>query len=76
MAADPPPAPVPDTPTPPPPPAAGLVGRVIGTDDATPLEYWVAIGDDQFLQLDDVVATDRVLPDGRKVELYGMVEQV
>ena len=51
-------------------------GRVIGTDDATPLEYWVAIADDQFLQLDDVVATDRVLPDGQRVELYGMVEQV
>ena len=54
----------------------GPAGRVIGTDDATPLEYWVAIADDQFLQLDDVVATDRVLPDGQRVELYGMVEQV
>lgn len=56
--------------------SARPAGRVIGTDDATPLEYWVAIGDDQFLQLDDVVATDRVLPDGRRVELFGMVEQV
>jgi DNA helicase HerA-like ATPase len=52
------------------------VGRVIGTEDSTPLEYWVAIGDDGFLQLDDVVATDRVLPDGQRVELFGMVEQV
>lgn len=54
----------------------GPVGRVIGTDDATPLEYWVAIADDQFLQLDDVVATDRTLPDGQTVEMFGMVEQV
>ena len=52
------------------------VGRVIGTEDSTPLEYWVAIGDDEFLQLDDVVATDRILPDGQRVELFGMVEQV
>jgi uncharacterized protein len=52
------------------------VGRVIGTEDATPLEYWVGIADDQFLQLDDVVALDRTLPDGQRVELYGMVEQV
>jgi hypothetical protein len=61
-------------PTPPAP--AGIVGRVIGTEDATPLEYWVGIADDQFLQLDDVVALDRTLPDGQRVELYGMVEQV
>jgi len=61
-------------PTPPAP--AGTVGRVIGTEDATPLEYWVGIADDQFLQLDDVVALDRTLPDGQRVELYGMVEQV
>jgi len=59
------------------PPAGGPpVGRVIGTEDATPLEYWVGLADDQFLQLDDVVALERVLPDGQRVELYGMVEQV
>lgn len=58
------------------PASPGTVGRVIGTEDATPLEYWVGIADDQFLQLDDVVALDRTLPDGQRVELYGMVEQV
>jgi DNA helicase HerA-like ATPase len=52
------------------------VGLVIGTEDATPLEYWVAVAEDQYLQLDDVVALERTLPDGRRVELYGMVEQV
>ena len=31
-------------------------GRVIGTEDATPLEFWVAVSDGSFLQLDDVVA--------------------
>ena len=57
-------------------PPEAPVGRVIGTEDATPLEYWVAIADDSFLQLDDVVALERTLPDGRRVELFGMVEQV
>ncbi len=55
---------------------SSAVGRVVGTDESTPLEYHVAIGDDVFLQLDDVVATERVLPDGRRIELFGMVEQV
>ena len=52
------------------------VGRVIGTEDATPLEFWVGIGPDSFLQLDDVVALERTLPDGRTVQIYGMVSQV
>src|SRR6185295_357128 len=53
------------------------VGRVLGTDDATPLDYWVAIAPDQYLQLDDVVVCDRVVP-GReeRVSLAGVVAQV
>jgi DNA helicase HerA-like ATPase len=55
----------------------GLVGRVIGTEDATPLEFWVGVGPDSFLQLDDVVALERRLP-GRDevVRIYGVVSQV
>ncbi len=52
------------------------VGRVIGTDDATPLEFWVAVADGQFLQLDDVVALERVLPGGELIAMFGMVSQV
>ncbi|MET0448547.1 MAG: ATP-binding protein, partial [Aeromicrobium sp.] len=52
------------------------VGRVLGTDEATPLEFWVAIAPGQHLQLDDVVAADRILPTGEKVSIYGIVEQV
>ena len=40
-------------------------GRVLGTEDATPLEFWVAVSAGSHLQLDDVVATARQLPDGR-----------
>ncbi|MGE5597356.1 MAG: ATP-binding protein [Hyphomicrobiales bacterium] len=54
------------------------VGRVlgIGTDGATPLEFWVAIDSGQFVQLDDVVALERDLPDGKRVQMYGVVSQV
>ncbi len=54
----------------------GVAGRVLGTDDATPLEFWVAVGPGAHLQLDDVVALDRTLPDGETVSIYGIVSQV
>ena len=37
-----------------------VVARVLGTEDATPLEFWVGVQPDQYLQLDDVVVLDRV----------------
>jgi DNA helicase HerA-like ATPase len=52
------------------------VGRVLGTDDATPLEFWVAVAPGAHLQLDDVVALERVLPTGEVVSIYGIVGQV
>jgi DNA helicase HerA-like ATPase len=55
---------------------AGAVGRVLGTEDATPLTYWVALAPDRYLQLDDVVVTDRQLPGGGSVRLAGVVTAV
>ena len=52
------------------------VGRVIGTEDATPLEFWVGVQEGAYLQLDDVVALERVLPGGEIVKVYGVVSQV
>ncbi|GIU93310.1 MAG: ATPase [Acidimicrobiia bacterium] len=52
------------------------VGRVLGTEDATPLEFWFGVGDDVAVQLDDVVATERRLPGGGSVRIYGVVSQV
>jgi hypothetical protein len=68
----------PDDVTPPEPGPTGAVGRVLGTEDATPLEFWVGIDPaaGQFLQLDDVVALERRLPDGRDVRISGVVGQV
>jgi DNA helicase HerA-like ATPase len=57
-------------------PDTSAVGRVIGTEDATPLEFWVAVGQGQFLQLDDVVALERALPGRDPVRIYGVVDQV
>ena len=53
-----------------------VVGRVLGTEDATPLEFWVAVAPGSHLQLDDVVAMDRDLPSGDRISLYGVVSQV
>jgi hypothetical protein len=54
----------------------GGVGRVVGTEDATPLRYWLALGPGCTVQLDDVVMTDRLLPDGTTLTLSGVVTQV
>jgi DNA helicase HerA-like ATPase len=58
-------------------PSDQAVGRVLGTEDSTPLLFWVGIDPQRFLQLDDVVATERTLP-GRDepVRIYGVVSQV
>ena len=52
------------------------VGRVLGTDDATPFAFWIALSPDDYLQLDDVVALRRQLPNGETVAIYGIVVQV
>jgi hypothetical protein len=56
--------------------SAAVVGRVIGTDDATPLEFWVALAPGALLQLDDVVALERPLPGREPVRIYGVVTQM
>ena len=52
------------------------VGRVLGTQDAMPLEFWVGVAEGQYIQLDDVVVVETPLPDGRKVRLFGVVDVV
>ncbi len=55
---------------------SATVGRVLGTLDAMPLEFWVGVAEGQYLQLDDVVLVETPLPDGRTVRLYGIVDLV
>ena len=63
---------VPDEPT----PHSDPVGRVLGTADATPLQFWAAVTPGSYLQLDDVVVTRRDLPDREPVTIAGVVTQV
>jgi hypothetical protein len=50
------------------------VGKVLGTQDAEPLEFWLAVAPEQIVQLDDVVFVTRELPGGGRVSLYGIVD--
>ena len=52
------------------------MGRVLGTADATPLQFWTAVAPGSYLQLDDVVVTQRTLPGGESVTISGVVTTV
>ena len=52
------------------------VGRVIGTRDSQPLEFWVGVSPESYLQLDDVVAVTTAVPERGEVTLYGLVDDV
>lgn len=52
------------------------VGVVLGSQDATPLELWVAVRPGRDLQLDDLVAIESQDADNRPVRFYGVVDQV
>src|SRR5215469_15795761 len=53
-----------------------VVGLVVGTVAATPLQFSVAVSPAQYLQLDDVVVTSRELPDQPPVQVSGVVTNV
>ena len=53
-----------------------MVGRVLGTLPSTPLEFWVGVAEGQYLQLDEVVTTERTPPGGEPVQIAGVVTQV
>ncbi|GAB1541216.1 ATP-binding protein [Scytonema sp. NUACC21] len=53
------------------------IGFVLGTQEATPLEFWVAVSPGQVLRLDDVVEVQTYRPDGSGVvKFYGVVDYV
>lgn len=51
-------------------------GVVLGSMDAGPLELWIGVAESAVVQLDDVVAIDTTLADGRLVRFYGVVDLV
>ena len=56
--------------------ATPITVTVLGTADATPLQFWVAVAPEAYLQLDDVVVTERALPDDGRVTIAGVVTAV
>lgn len=56
----------------------GPVGLVMATEQeaATPLSFWVYVDPQRYLQLDDVVHMQHVLPDGQIIDVYGVVDEV
>jgi DNA helicase HerA-like ATPase len=52
------------------------VGNVLGTDDAHPLDFWVAIDPESYLQLDDIVAVTTDVPGREEIVSYGVVDMV
>ena len=51
-------------------------GLVLGTFDATPLEFWVGVADGQRVQLDDLMVVETTAPGGQPIRFYGLVDQV
>jgi hypothetical protein len=52
------------------------VGMVLGTEDATPLTFWVAVAEDAYLQLDDAVVVDASVPGRGSLRIAGIVQDV
>src|SRR5438552_13875975 len=59
-----------------PPEASEPVGMVLGTEDATPLTFWVGVADDAYLQLDDAVIVDTEVPGRGPLRISGIVQNV
>lgn len=52
------------------------VGMVIGTEDSTPLDFWVGVSPDSYLQLDDAVIVQSDVPGRGPVRISGIVQNV
>jgi DNA helicase HerA-like ATPase len=50
------------------------VGMVLGTEDSTPLTFWVGVSPDSYLQLDDAVVVDTEVPGRGRVRIAGIVQ--
>lgn len=49
---------------------------MLGTEEATPLQFWFWVDPDSSVQLDDLVVLETEKPDGRIVKYFGVVDQV
>src|SRR5438309_276451 len=49
---------------------------VVGTEDSTPLTFWVAVAPESYLQLDDAVIVDTEVPGRGPLRIAGIVQEV
>jgi DNA helicase HerA-like ATPase len=57
--------------------AAAQLGLVLGSEDATPLNFWFAVTEGTKVQLDDIVYIEVADPEeGSRIRFYGVVDQV
>ncbi len=52
------------------------IGVVLGSREATPLEFWVGVEEGQVLRLDDLVVVETRYPGGLTLRHYGVVDHV
>jgi hypothetical protein len=55
---------------------AEVLGLVVGTVPATPLKFSMGLAPGQYVQLDDVVVTERQLPGRDKIQIAGVVTDI
>jgi len=52
------------------------IGIVLGTEDSTPLAFWVGVKEGSYLQLDDAVLVETDVPGRGTVRISGLVQEV
>ncbi|HEY7875481.1 MAG TPA: ATP-binding protein, partial [Actinomycetota bacterium] len=52
------------------------VGIVLGTEDSTPLAFWVGVAPNSYLQLDDAVLVETDVPGRGTIRVSGLVQEV
>ena len=49
---------------------------VLGSLDATPLDFWIGVAEGHAVQLDDLIVVEADVPDGTRVRFFGIVDIV
>lgn len=56
--------------------APPIIGQVLGTQEATPLQFWFWVRPEASVQLDDFIVVKMQKPDGGFLEYFGVVDLV
>jgi DNA helicase HerA-like ATPase len=51
-------------------------GLILGSHDATPLEFWIGVEAQKQVELDDLVMVETVSPRGQAVRFFGVIDAV